>query len=135
MWTTEKEAELKRLWKTNMTAQEICDAMGLVSRNSVLGKVWRLGLPKRLENNKVGNDKPRQQRPPAIKKTAIPRILTAKPKPVVINLSDKQHGKPLMEIKSRECIWPLDVGYCGDKSAEGKPYCEGHCQRAYRKVS
>ena len=35
------------------------------------------------------------------------------------------------------CQWPIgdpqekDFTFCGDKSMEGKPYCENHCNIAY----
>jgi GcrA cell cycle regulator len=42
------------------------------------------------------------------------------------------------EIHESICRWPLgdpmsgDFAYCGLKSANGRPYCAGHCRMAYQ---
>ena len=46
-WTAERIEKLRGLWARNLSASEIADAIGGISRNSVLGKVHRLGLPGR----------------------------------------------------------------------------------------
>lgn len=46
-WTDERIDQLKRLWGQGMTASQIADELGGVSRNAVIGKAHRLGLEAR----------------------------------------------------------------------------------------
>ena len=46
-WTDERIDRLKELWSKGMTASQIADELGAVSRNAVIGKAHRLGLQSR----------------------------------------------------------------------------------------
>ena len=46
-WTDERIDRLKHLWTKGMTASQIADELGGVSRNAVIGKAHRLGLQSR----------------------------------------------------------------------------------------
>jgi GcrA cell cycle regulator len=46
-WTDERIEQLKQMWEKGMTASQIADEMGGVSRNAVIGKAHRLGLQSR----------------------------------------------------------------------------------------
>jgi GcrA cell cycle regulator len=46
-WTDERIERLKELWTRGMTASQIADELGGVSRNAVIGKAHRLGLQAR----------------------------------------------------------------------------------------
>ena len=46
-WTDERIDQLKRLWEQGMTASQIAEELGGVSRNAVIGKAHRLGLQSR----------------------------------------------------------------------------------------
>ncbi|HEX8572336.1 MAG TPA: GcrA family cell cycle regulator [Allosphingosinicella sp.] len=46
-WTDERIDRLKELWTQGMTASQIADELGAVSRNAVIGKAHRLGLQSR----------------------------------------------------------------------------------------
>ena len=46
-WTDERIELLKAMWEKGMTASQIADELGGVSRNAVIGKAHRLGLDKR----------------------------------------------------------------------------------------
>src|SRR5215212_9458494 len=46
-WTDERIERLKELWSQGMTASQIADELGGVSRNAVIGKAHRLGLQSR----------------------------------------------------------------------------------------
>ncbi len=46
-WTDERIDRLKQLWGQGMTASQIADELGGVSRNAVIGKAHRLGLESR----------------------------------------------------------------------------------------
>lgn len=49
-WTDERVDELRRLWVEGLSAEEIAGRLGGVTRNSVIGKVHRLGLTGRSED-------------------------------------------------------------------------------------
>jgi GcrA cell cycle regulator len=46
-WTDERIDRLKELWSQGITASQIADELGGVSRNAVIGKAHRLGLQSR----------------------------------------------------------------------------------------
>ncbi|KRB86611.1 GcrA cell cycle regulator [Sphingomonas sp. Root710] len=54
-WTDERIDQLKRLWGQGMTASQIADELGGVSRNAVIGKAHRLGLEARPSPVKGGD--------------------------------------------------------------------------------
>lgn len=46
-WTDERIDQLKTMWEKGMTASQIAETLGGVSRNAVIGKAHRLGLQSR----------------------------------------------------------------------------------------
>jgi hypothetical protein len=43
---------------------------------------------------------------------------------------------PVPFLKCEGCRWPLSDGlFCNAGQVEGKPYCAGHCERAYARES
>ena len=46
-WTDERIDRLKAMWEKGMTASQIAEDLGGVSRNAVIGKAHRLGLDAR----------------------------------------------------------------------------------------
>ncbi|HKR17821.1 GcrA family cell cycle regulator [Rhizorhapis sp.] len=62
-WTDERIDQLKSMWEKGMTASQIADELGGVSRNAVIGKAHRLGLQSRPSPVKAG-DAPRKAAPP-----------------------------------------------------------------------
>jgi GcrA cell cycle regulator len=60
-WTDERIERLKTLWTQGMTASQIADELGGVSRNAVIGKAHRLGLqsrPSPVKPNEAGEESP-----------------------------------------------------------------------------
>ncbi len=112
-WTPERISALIALWEEGLTTSEIGNRLG-VTKNAVVGKVHRLGLPKR-------------QSP--IRKTAEkPAVPTGE----IIKLD---------KLTPSMCCWPEgdpgteDFRFCGAPAMEGRPYCEEHCRRAYVRVT
>jgi len=70
-WTDERIDQLKAMWEKGMTASQIAEELGGVSRNAVIGKAHRLGLQSRPSPVKA-NDAPR-------KKAAARRAATPSP--------------------------------------------------------
>ena len=75
-WTDERIDRLKTMWEKGLTASQIADELGGVSRNAVIGKAHRLGLKSRPSPVKAneGEAKP-APKPKAkpVEKTAAPR--------------------------------------------------------------
>ena len=46
-WTDERIETLKKMWDSGLTATQIAEELGGVSRNAVIGKAHRLGLESR----------------------------------------------------------------------------------------
>lgn len=64
VWTTDRENLVKIRWGQGMTCAQIAAELGCgISRNAVIGKVTRMGLPKRREPNKSGPRKVRAAKP------------------------------------------------------------------------
>ena len=66
-WTDERIERLKDLWTQGMTASQIADELGGVSRNAVIGKVHRLGLqsrPSPVKPNEAPAPKPKAKAAP-----------------------------------------------------------------------
>ena len=76
-WTDERIDTLKSMWEKGMTASQIADKLGGVSRNAVIGKAHRLGLQSR-----PSPVKPNEEEKPAPVKAApapVARPVEAKP--------------------------------------------------------
>ena len=74
-WTDERIDRLKEMWSKGMTASQIADELGGVSRNAVIGKAHRLGLQAR-----PSPVKPNEPAPPKAKPKAAAPAPAAAPK-------------------------------------------------------
>lgn len=136
-WTDERVEVLKKLWIEGKTASQIASELGGVTRNAVIGKVHRLGLS--------GRPSPIKRKPK--KEKAVSRVAkkkaTVKPisRPVVQDDLPADGGACMLELKESMCKWPIgdpksdNFRFCGQKSASGLPYCEGHAAVAYQTSS
>lgn len=68
-WTDERIDQLKGMWERGLTASQIADELGGVSRNAVIGKAHRLGLQSRPSPVKA-NESPKKVAAPAPRKPA-----------------------------------------------------------------
>jgi GcrA cell cycle regulator len=77
-WTDERIDKLRELWSKGMTASQIAEELGGVSRNAVIGKAHRLDLQSRPspvkpnEGEVVAKPEPRKALPPKPKPVAPP---------------------------------------------------------------
>ncbi len=70
-WTDERIDQLKAMWERGLTASQIADELGGVSRNAVIGKAHRLGLQSRPSPVKA-NETPKKAAAPAPRKPVAP---------------------------------------------------------------
>ncbi|ATE64773.1 GcrA family cell cycle regulator [Rhizorhabdus dicambivorans] len=80
-WTEERIDQLKRLWGQGMTASQIADELGGVSRNAVIGKAHRLGLEARPSPVKGGEAASGGSPAPASPAPAPERVAAPAPRP------------------------------------------------------
>ena len=72
-WTDERIESLRTMWEKGLTASQIADELGGVSRNAVIGKAHRLGLKSRPSPVKATDKaKPVKAATPAAPKPAAP---------------------------------------------------------------
>lgn len=148
-WTPALEKRLEDLWHEGLSTAAIGRKIGF-SKNAVVGKVHRLGLPgrpspiaERLTDEQrearrirrenlatlpaLGLERPRQTGP----SVPMARTLDIPPAP---RLLPEKIGRVV------DCCWPIGepgrVGFhfCGCKSAPGRPYCEEHHRRSVARV-
>lgn len=79
-WTDERIERLRTMWENGLTASQIADDLGGVSRNAVIGKAHRLGLKARPSPVKANDDEAKPAAKPKVKaaeKPAAPRAAAA----------------------------------------------------------
>lgn len=80
-WTDERIDRLKELWSKGMTASQIAEELGGVSRNAVIGKAHRLGLQSRPSPVKANEPAAKKAPKPAAPAEAKAPAATPAPKP------------------------------------------------------
>ncbi len=157
-WTDERIDLLQKLWLQGMSASRIAAelANGL-TRNAVIGKVYRLGLSGRTKVAVAASTSPRPQHKagprPQNPRPAAPIVqgntaLAIKPAPleapspapapsrdVVVQISEPV---TILELRESMCRWPMgdpagsEFRYCGARKIPGEgPYCCHHARIAY----
>jgi GcrA cell cycle regulator len=81
-WTDERIDSLKSMWEKGMTASQIAESLGGVSRNAVIGKAHRLGLQSRPSPVKAAEPaKPAPKPAPEPKPKPAPVAAAPAPRP------------------------------------------------------
>jgi GcrA cell cycle regulator len=136
-WTEERVTTLAGLWREGLSAAEIAQRLGGVTRNAVIGKAYRLGLSGRAPPSRPAT--PRREP----KRLAVRARVVARPRPVVsppvraFAPPDLEGMATVVSIERRACRWPigdpLQPGFtlCGRPAQRG-PYCACHGEIAYR---
>ena len=155
IWTDEIVDELKRLWKKGMTTTEIAKKLG-VSKNSVVGKVHRIGLSSRPSPIKIKPDGTQESaltcsndenKTNAVENTARPSDIETFSETDAIAVTEDCNEDisqscsslvtKLTDLDSHTCRWPIgdpkdeDFHFCGKKIKTGQTYCEEHSAIAY----
>ena len=143
-WTAQAVEDLKRLALEGRSASVIAGALGAASRCAVIGKANRIGI--KLNGGgrgSAGGTSAGAYRAalaispsrPIPGKPSPPPALSRAPESVEVQEVRRVRFE---DIRESVCRWPLgdpmsgDFAYCGLKSADGRPYCAGHCRMAYR---
>lgn len=134
-WTPDRERELRALHAEGLTFSQIAKRLGAPSRNAIIGKVNRMGLPRRTEAIKPkagGSDRP----------TASPAELQAwldcaMEGHIPANVRPAQKGLSLTALKDGVCrypLWKTDADpklYCGAPAIPGKSWCPVCYERVF----
>ena len=140
-WTDERIAQLKAGWEGGMTASQIAEKLGEVTRNAVIGKAHRLGLEARpspvkgADSEVVAAVATAASAAPAATVAAVPA--TPRPAPPKAR-SGKLARTTLLDLNEKVCKWPIghpgetEFHFCGKPSQAGFPYCTEHCLLAYQ---
>ena len=143
-WSDAKKSLLTSLWvKGGLSASEIGSRMGM-TRNAVLGMVYRMNLPSRAPQRASHTPRPRKIKPSTSKHEDITYIAAR----IKARLETKSEPEPLPEDQDRTdligimaltkttCRWPIGtpVRYCGRDCPLDSPYCSEHHKRAYQAV-
>jgi GcrA cell cycle regulator len=134
-WTKERVEQLRELWDRGLSQNQCAALLGEgISRNSVAGKIDRLGLKR---------DVVQVIRPPKPAKVEKPKKLVKqhkligskqyveRPQPVVCGLPVTGRVQ-LVDLKYDDCRFPIgnpgdeNFAFCGDQRIAGKPYCAAH---------
>ncbi|MEC9345100.1 MAG: GcrA family cell cycle regulator [Pseudomonadota bacterium] len=130
-WTEERVSRLKELWGTGMTAAQIADELGEVTRNAVIGKANRLGL------SKPGRPRITKAKP-SVRQRIMRPAMKPEPEDVVPQEPVSPPPPPGALPQHRRCQFPIghpgesDFHFCDHETMTGKPYCTYHCTIAYR---
>jgi GcrA cell cycle regulator len=127
--------QLVDLWNAGNSCSQIARALGHgISRNSVIGKVTRLGLNGRQTTSRMTHSVPKgPARPKLVPKEPPAPVIEEEP----VILEDGSHVT-IMTVTDRMCRWPIgdptasDFHFCGRSSKFGAPYCEAHARKAYQ---
>jgi GcrA cell cycle regulator len=142
-WTDEQIAELKEKWAEGKSATVIAAEFGDgVTRNAVLGKAHRLGLP--THHTVTTAHGPRAVKEPSVR---APRVAKSKPDPKKIaELQEFMDRAPsfaeviaapvplnmtLLDLNHNNCRWPVsgekaDMLFCGRDADAASVYCTYH---------
>ena len=155
-WTDDRVETLKKLWADGLSASQIANELGGVTRNAVIGKVHRLGLAGRVKSNRSSvsrvRSKPRAAKPTvrmpqysgnaALRMDPLEENETA-PAPVVrpvlqeIFIPEEDRAS-ILDLNERRCRWPVgdpthdDFYFCGRSCDPADSYCEDHSKVAYQ---
>ncbi len=96
-WTDERIDQLKQMWERGMTASQIAEELGGVSRNAVIGKAHRLGLQARPSPVKATDATPKAA--PQPRKNAASSESAAAPPRAAPKPKEKPAPAPVAEPK------------------------------------
>jgi GcrA cell cycle regulator len=150
-WTPERTELAATMWRSGASAGQNAPTLH-VTRNAVMGKVYRMHLPPRTPvTGNTNNLRQSTRRKPqfrlgnfgnrrafgAAPPPQRPRPWLAEPTLTEIDVPPSQRT-PLLDLTDQCCSWPCGdpreagFGFCGKPRTSGLPYCAAHCRVAYQ---
>ena len=158
-WTEARIALLTKLWSEGLSASKTAAKLGGdVSRNAVISKAHRLGIPHgtaKVPSEPKPPKPPRPSTPPTAAEPPTPQAPAPAPLPVDPPPAAQPAGitpeqkvtaclskkVTIMELREAMCRFPLgdpttpEFRFCGAQASTGLPYCPHHAQIAYIPVA
>jgi GcrA cell cycle regulator len=161
-WTEDRVNDLKRMWADGQSMAQIAQELGGgATRNSVIGKVHRLGLcvkdggrdkaakdlgvepGRKLVRQKASSPAPQKERRPAAQSPSQPFARPFRPVEVQVTpptMPETEHTGPaaIKLLSEGACKWPVgdptqpSFRFCGCKANTGLSYCSYHHGLAYQ---
>ena len=110
-WTPENIRTARQMWKAGVRAEDVASALG-TTRNSVIGKMWRLRVPR-----------------PVGARASMPHTFA--------DAYEAGRGAcAVMSLSRGSCRWPLGeprdpaFRFCAAPASAGSSYCSEHTRRA-----
>jgi len=137
-WPPEAVERLREHCKAGLSARMCARALeqefGMrVTRNAVLGKIWRLGLTgRRVAVRQRAASSPRKRSVRARPRRSLP-FAGSPPQEIV------PCPTALFDLRRDQCRWPVgdprtpEFHFCGARRLEPFPYCHRHALIAYRR--
>jgi GcrA cell cycle regulator len=145
VWSDPANVELlKQLWGDGLSASQIANQIGGVTRSAIIGKANRLGLSGRvvpLSFAKRQHNKPKPRRPNyQIGNPGLRRLYLVPSAPVPFQELDipLAERKTVPTLEDKDCRWPIgdpqhpDFHFCGRPKITGLPYCDHHSRVAFQ---
>lgn len=144
-WTPERTERLIALTMAGYSGSAIANDLG-VSRNSVIGKVHRLGMQIGNSKNAKGHISTGKPQKPVLTSSNKYRKPKVKSKPVFEKAPIPQQRaediarKSFSELSENDCRFPVnhpkdsDFGFCGLPQIPGSSYCAAHHARCWQSV-
>jgi len=138
-WTTEKEGKLKQLWTQGHSGSQIATMLGDgATRNSVLGKAFRLKLEARVAKKKnVAISNAEKDNSPETRPSKLGRKASFKALLLDKNF-EPENPKKFEDLTNETCKWPIGhpneqkFYFCGRKPIDKFPYCKLHVLYAFQ---
>jgi GcrA cell cycle regulator len=152
-WTDDKVKILKKLWSEGLSASQIANRIGDVTRNAVIGKVHRLGLESRAKSIRSSDLSVSQLKSSVVSVTYSGNLaLKAIIDPIndvisvgqsitqgfeAVQISPGEHVT-ILTLNENRCKWPIgdpsdaDFHFCGHEPKSKAPYCTEHSKVAFK---
>ena len=137
-WTPEKVTDLKALWEQGYSAGRIAGVLGNISRNAVIGKLHRMGLPRRPQDKNKQYHMKRVRTIPqnAPHRPSRARRLVLPPTPLPPQpVDDNRPGVSLFDLTPHSCRAVIrtsevaadkEAHFCGERVQDNQSFCPGH---------
>lgn len=138
-WGELEDARVKEMWAAGLSASQISRALGTRTRNSVIGRINRLGLSGRTRKNDHQSTAARikARRRSQLRTPRPPKATPLPAEPVDLLPIAKV---TLYQLNDLTCRYPIgdpqeaDFTFCG-RTCHGGPYCVGHAKLCYTPVN
>lgn len=151
-WTKERTELAVKLWRDGYSGEYIATRLGGITRNAVVGKMHRLGLPSPSGSGQYQKARNPSKVKPHVKKHPMQRAAATSDVPrhrvplppaspstyveqIIVPVGQR---KKLLDLDAADCRWPIgdpqhaDFHFCNGVRVIGREYCEHHLRVAYQ---